>query len=57
MTGIEHIRSTVTEGLRTTIIEFQLERDVSEAVDDVRDAVTRIRSNLPPKSKSPSSRA
>ena len=31
----------------TTVIEFQLDRDVSQAVDDVRDAVTRIRTNLP----------
>jgi multidrug efflux pump subunit AcrB len=46
-TGIDHIRSTVTEGLSTTVIEFKLDRDVSEAVDDVRDAVNRIRSNLP----------
>ena len=46
-TGIDHIRSTVTEGLSTTVIEFDLDRDVSEAVDDVRDAVSRIRSNLP----------
>jgi hydrophobe/amphiphile efflux-1 (HAE1) family protein len=52
-TGIDHIRSTVTEGLSTTIIEFVLERDVSEAVDDVRDAVTRIRSNLPAEIEEP----
>ena len=52
-TGIDHIRSTVTEGLSTTVIEFQLERDVNEAVDDVRDAVTRIRSNLPAEIEEP----
>jgi multidrug efflux pump subunit AcrB len=52
-TGIDHIRSTVTEGLSQTIIEFQLERDVSEAVDDVRDAVNRIRSNLPAEIEEP----
>jgi multidrug efflux pump subunit AcrB len=46
-TGIDHIRSTVTEGLSTTTIEFQLDRDVNQAVDDVRDLVSRIRSNLP----------
>jgi multidrug efflux pump subunit AcrB len=52
-TGIDHIRSTVTEGLSTTVIEFELERDVNEAVDDVRDAVTRIRSNLPAEIEEP----
>jgi multidrug efflux pump subunit AcrB len=46
-TGIDHIRSTDTEGLTTTTIEFQLDRDVNQAVDDVRDLVSRIRSNLP----------
>ncbi len=46
-TGIDHIRSTVTEGLSTTTIEFQLDRDVNQAVDDVRDLVSRIRTNLP----------
>jgi hydrophobe/amphiphile efflux-1 (HAE1) family protein len=52
-TGIDHIRSTVTEGLSQTTIEFQLERDVNEATDDVRDAVTRIRSNLPAEIEEP----
>jgi multidrug efflux pump subunit AcrB len=52
-TGIDHIRSTITEGLSQTVIEFQLERDVNEAVDDVRDAVTRTRSNLPAEIEEP----
>jgi hydrophobe/amphiphile efflux-1 (HAE1) family protein len=47
VTGIDHIRSTVTDGTSTTVVEFQLDRDISQAVDDVRDAVTRIRTNLP----------
>jgi hydrophobe/amphiphile efflux-1 (HAE1) family protein len=47
VTGIDHIRSTITDGVSTTVVEFHLDRDVSEAVDDVRDAVTRIRTNLP----------
>lgn len=44
---VEHIRSTVTDGLSTTSIEFSLEKNTQEAVDEVRDAVTRIRSQLP----------
>jgi multidrug efflux pump subunit AcrB len=51
--GIEHISSTVNEGVSTTAIEFQFERDISEAVDDVRDAVTRIRSDLPADAREP----
>jgi len=56
VTGIDHIRSTVTEGLSQTTIEFQLERDVSQATDDIRDAVTRIRSNLPAEIEEPIAR-
>jgi multidrug efflux pump subunit AcrB len=51
--GIEHIRSTVNEGVSTTFIEFQFERNIMEAVDDVRDAVTRIRSDLPADAQEP----
>lgn len=53
VTGIKHIRSTVNEGVSTTVIEFQFERDISQAVDDVRDAVTRIRSDLPVDAREP----
>src|SRR5690606_23835792 len=45
--GIEHITSTINEGNSTTAISFQFGRNISEAVDDVRDAVTRIRADLP----------
>lgn len=51
--GIEHIHSTINEGVSTTSIEFRFERDISEAVDDVRDAVTRIRSDLPADAREP----
>lgn len=45
--NIEHISSTVTDGYSITIVEFVLEKDVNQAVDDVRDAVNRVRSDLP----------
>ena len=51
--GIEHIHSIVNEGVSTTSIEFRFERDISEAVDDVRDAVTRIRADLPADAREP----
>lgn len=53
VTGIEHIRSIVNEGVSTTVIEFRFERDISEAVDDVRDAVTSIRADLPADAREP----
>jgi multidrug efflux pump subunit AcrB len=45
--GIEHINSTINNGASTTFIEFKFETEINQAIDDVRDAVTRIRSTLP----------
>jgi hydrophobe/amphiphile efflux-1 (HAE1) family protein len=45
--GVKRVTSTVTEGASTTIIEFQLDTDLSDALDDTRAAVARIRSDLP----------
>ncbi len=45
--NIEHISSTVTEGLSSTAVEFTLGTDSDRAVNDVRDAISRIRQDLP----------
>lgn len=45
--GIEAIASTVTEGVSNTMIQFELERDLFEALNDVRAAVGNLRSDLP----------
>jgi multidrug efflux pump subunit AcrB len=45
--GIEHISSSVSTGSSQTFIEFQFHADISQAMDDVRDAVSRIRPDLP----------
>ncbi|WP_288013123.1 efflux RND transporter permease subunit [Diaphorobacter sp.] len=45
--GLKHITSTLTDGTATIAAEFQLEKPVQEAVDDVRSAVSRVRSDLP----------
>jgi multidrug efflux pump subunit AcrB len=47
LTKVKTIASTVTDGNSVTLIEFQLDRDLNEAIDDVRDAVTRVRLDLP----------
>ncbi|WP_179401756.1 efflux RND transporter permease subunit [Burkholderia guangdongensis] len=51
--AVKHIASTINDGSSTTMIEFQLEKDVQEAVNDVRDAVSRIRAQLPPDVQEP----
>ncbi|MFO1503568.1 MAG: efflux RND transporter permease subunit [Steroidobacteraceae bacterium] len=45
--GIENINSTISTGSSQTVIEFQFDTDLSQAMDDVRDAVSRIRPDLP----------
>ena len=47
ISGVKRVMSSVNEGVSTTTIEFQLEVDVQVALDDVRDAVSRIRMDLP----------
>lgn len=47
ISGIKSMRSTINEGTSTTSVEFELEVDSAEALDEVKDAVTRIRSTLP----------
>ena len=51
--GVKHIYSTVTDGSSLTYAEFNLEKDTTEAVNDVRDAVSRIRADLPGDIKDP----
>jgi multidrug efflux pump subunit AcrB len=45
--GIKHIYTKVQDGAVTITVEFRLEKPTQEAVDDVRDAVSRVRSDLP----------
>ena len=44
---IKRVISTASEGSSFTAIEFVLEADLTVALDDVRDAITRIRADLP----------
>jgi len=45
--GLKHITTTLTDGVATIAAEYQLEKPVQEAVDDVRSAVSRVRADLP----------
>lgn len=45
--GIKHIKSTLTDGAADITVEFHLEKKTQEALDDVRDAVSRVRADLP----------
>jgi hydrophobe/amphiphile efflux-1 (HAE1) family protein len=45
--GVRHISSSITDGLSVTTIQFALETNTDRALNDVKDAITRVRSNLP----------
>lgn len=45
---VRHIQSVVNEGVSTTSIEFQLGVDLEKATNDVRNAVSGVRQDLPP---------
>jgi hydrophobe/amphiphile efflux-1 (HAE1) family protein len=45
--GVKHVTSTMTEGVSMTMVEFRLEVNVDRALNDVKDAISRIRSDLP----------
>jgi len=45
--NVDHIRSTVNEGSSSTSVEFAIGTDIDRATDDVRNAVSSIRSSLP----------
>jgi multidrug efflux pump subunit AcrB len=50
---IEHMMSTVSDGVSSTTVQFHLEKNIFEALNDVRAAVSNIRSDLPPELEEP----
>ena len=47
VSGVKHMTSSITDGISTTNIEFRLETSADRAINDVKDAVARIRADLP----------
>lgn len=45
--GVKHIQSTLTDSNVNITVVFRLERPTQDALDDVRDAIARVRANLP----------
>jgi multidrug efflux pump subunit AcrB len=50
---VKHIYTTVQDGVAIVTVEFRLEKGTQQAVDDVRDAVSRVRSDLPADMRDP----
>ncbi len=51
--GVKHLYTQVSDGNTSITVEFHLEKPTQEALDDVRDAVSRIRSDLPDEMRDP----
>jgi multidrug efflux pump subunit AcrB len=51
--GLKHLYTKVQDGVATITAEFRLEKPTQEALDDVRDAVARVRSDLPGELRDP----
>jgi hydrophobe/amphiphile efflux-1 (HAE1) family protein len=47
LTGVKHITSILTDGRSVTTIEFRLEINSDRALNDAKDAVARVRADLP----------
>ena len=47
LADVRHVSSTISEGSSATTVEFAIETDVDRAVNDVRNAISQIRDELP----------
>src|SRR5262249_19649354 len=45
--GFQHVVTSITDGISSTSINFRFGTDTDRALNDVKDAVTRIRAELP----------
>ena len=50
---IKHISSTITDGSSVTIVEFNLDKNLQQAVDEIKDAITKIQNQFPPGTNAP----
>src|SRR6185436_13283598 len=48
LNGLRHIQTTITEGTVSIEVQFEIGTSIFDALIDVKDAVDRIRSDLPP---------
>jgi multidrug efflux pump subunit AcrB len=51
--GVKNVYTKVLDGVASVTVEFVLEKNISEAVNDVRDAVARVKADLPAEMRDP----
>ncbi len=57
VSGVKHISSSVTDGVSSTLVELRLEVGTDRALNDVKDAISRVRTDLPRTIDEPQHRA
>lgn len=53
LAGVKHIRANLSEGTALIYVEFEIDKDSEIALSEVRNAIDRIRANLPPDMNDP----
>ncbi len=53
LTGVKNLYTKVQDGTALVTVEFRLEKNTQEALDDVRSAVARVRADLPAELRDP----
>jgi len=51
--GVKHIYTNILDGTVSVSVEFNIEKNVSEATNEVRDAVSQVRADLPAELRDP----
>ena len=51
--GVKNVYTKVLDGVANITVEFILEKDISEAVNEVRDAVSRVKADMPAEMRDP----
>ncbi len=51
--GVKKVYGTAEDGFGRVLVEFQFEKPLAEATQDIRDAISGIRNDLPPELKEP----
>jgi len=53
ISGVKRVTSNALDGFATSVVEFDFEKDLREATQEIRDKISEIRNDLPPEMKEP----
>ncbi|MEO7191837.1 MAG: efflux RND transporter permease subunit [Vicinamibacterales bacterium] len=53
ISGVQKVSSNALDGYATVLVEFNYEKDLQQATQEIRDKISTIRNDLPPEMKEP----